>query len=411
MPDLQQEIEKIEASGALGRSSVYARLLRYLNTVSARAKPPKEADIAAEVFNRVDFDPGSDSSVRVYVHKLRQKLDNYYATDAAGAAERITIPKGEYRVRFGPVERPPRPVGSRKASPWRIAAMGLMFFSLLSVVWSGLSRLDSGSDVTAFRSTEFWGPILRDDKQVFLVVGDYFVFAEVDDAGNATRLVRDFAVNSSDDFEAMTGHDPQRDDQYRDIELSYLPVGAGAALGDVLRVLHSTSKSVRILPASRFRTSLLREGHIVYVGYLSGLGNLANYAFSASRLTLGMSYDELVDIKTGETYRSDAGWMTDSEASYTDYGWLATFAGPADNRVVIVAGTRDEALMHVATVSANLDEIKALSNSELLERRRDNFAIEALYQVNSRDRTHVASRRIFSSMIDDQNIWLEQSNR
>jgi hypothetical protein len=345
------------------------------------------------------------------VHKLRQKLDTYYAGDGSDSAQRITIPKGEYRVRLGPLEEPPPEPKSRKASPWRISAMALMFLALLSVVWSGLSRIDSEGDVTAFRSTDFWGPMLRDDKQIFVVVGDYFVFAEVDATGNATRLVRDFAVNGSDDFDALVAADPGLHDRYQDIELSYLPVGTGPALGDVLRVLHSVNKPVRIVPASRFRPSLIRDGHIVYVGYLSGLGSLSEYVFSASRLTLGMSFDELIDTETGETFRSNAGWMTDSETSYTDYGWLATFAGPADNRVVVVAGTRDEALMHVATVAANFSEIRSLSEAVPTPVEDEHLAIEALYQVSSRDRAHVASRRVFSSPIDSQDIWLEQARQ
>lgn len=409
MAELQHEIDKIEASGALGRSSVYGRLLRYLDSVSRRRSLPKEAEIAAEVFNRPQFDPSTDSSVRVYVHKLRQKLDTYYAHEAADATERITIPKGEYRVRFGPVEAPPQvETASLQVSRWRIAAMAIIFIAMVSVVWSGLTRLDSASDVTAFRATEFWGPLLRDDKQIFVVLGDYFVFAEMDETGSATRLVRDFAVNNSDDLAALVARKPAARNRYQNIGLSYLPVGAGPALGNVLRVLHSVSKPVRILPASQFRTSLLRAGHIVYVGYFSGLGSLADYVFAASRLTLGLSYDELTDMKTGETYRSDAGWMTDSEVSYTDYGLLSTFAGPADNRVVVVAGTRDEALMRVAAVSANLSEIQSISDDAVDGEAGNELAIEAFYQVSGRDRTDVASRRLFSSLIEDEDIWLDR---
>jgi hypothetical protein len=410
MSDLEHEIEQIEASGILGRSSVYARLLQYLLTTSAGSSLPKEADIATDVFSRPDFDPSNDSSVRVYVHNLRQKLDAYYANLKPPAQRRLIIPKGEYRLRFSEVESSEVPkfaASGGRGSPWRIAAMGSMFLALAAVFWSGLTRLDSTSDVAGFRDTELWGPLLYDEQQIFVVVGDYFMLAETDESGLPQRLVRDFQINDSDDFEEAARYSPELRDRYLDINLTYLPVGTGPALGDVLKVLHSSDKPVIIVPLSRFRTSLIRAGHIVYVGYLSGLGSLSSYAFSASRLALGMSYDELVDTETGNTFRSDAGWITDKGSDYTDYGWISAIAGPDDNRFVVVAGTRDEALMHVASAAANLNEVRSIENALPKADSGGNRSFEVLYKVSSRDRTHIASSRVFVSEIDDSNVWTE----
>jgi hypothetical protein len=233
------------------------------------------------------------------------------------------------------------------------------------------------------------------------------MLAETDRSGVPQRLVRDFQINNSDDFREAARQSPELNERYLDIDLTYLPVGAGAALGDILSVLHSSAKPVIVVPLSRFRTSLIRRGHIVYVGYLSGLGNLSSYAFSASRLALGMSYDELIDTESGDSFRSDAGWVTDSVTDYTDYGWISTMAGPDDNRFVVVAGTRDEALMHVASASANLDAVRGIED-ELPDREPgEDRAFEVLYQVSSRDRTHVASSRVFVSETDDSNVWTE----
>lgn len=410
MTDLEQELKQIEASGVLGRSSVYSRLLRFLSQASSDGSLPKEADIAAEVFSRPDFDPSNDSTIRVYVHKLRQKLDKYYKDISPTPEQRLIIPKGEYRLRFGDAAAPDVPkfaVSRGKGSPWRIAAMGAMFLALAAVFWSGLTNLDSTANLAGFRDTDLWGPLLHDEKQIFVVVGDYFMLAETDRSGVPQRLVRDFQINNSDDFREAARQSPELNERYLDIDLTYLPVGAGAALGDILSVLHSSAKPVIVVPLSRFRTSLIRRGHIVYVGYLSGLGNLSSYAFSASRLALGMSYDELIDTESGDSFRSDAGWVTDSVTDYTDYGWISTMAGPDDNRFVVVAGTRDEALMHVASASANLDAVRGIED-ELPDREPgEDRAFEVLYQVSSRDRTHVASSRVFVSETDDSNVWTE----
>ena len=47
---LQEEAQKIERSGALGRSRSYARLLEFLVECSLKGRTPKELEIAMEVF-------------------------------------------------------------------------------------------------------------------------------------------------------------------------------------------------------------------------------------------------------------------------------------------------------------------------------------------------------------------------
>ena len=80
---LQEEAQKIERSGALGRSRSYVRLLGFLVECSLNGRTPKELEIAMEVFGKgADFDPSQDSMVRVYAHNLRQKL-----VDTGGALQ------------------------------------------------------------------------------------------------------------------------------------------------------------------------------------------------------------------------------------------------------------------------------------------------------------------------------------
>src|SRR5688572_4518529 len=73
---IRDQVQKIERSGALGRSRSYIRLLEFFVDCWVKGRTPKELEIAMEVFGRgVDFDPSQDSMVRVYVYNLRQKLD------------------------------------------------------------------------------------------------------------------------------------------------------------------------------------------------------------------------------------------------------------------------------------------------------------------------------------------------
>jgi TolB-like protein len=87
-------------SGVLGEGSRLRPLLRYLidEELAGRGGRLKAYSIGTDVFGRSeDFDPNSDSIVRVEVHRLRQALDHYYATQGADDPIRIEIPRGTYR--------------------------------------------------------------------------------------------------------------------------------------------------------------------------------------------------------------------------------------------------------------------------------------------------------------------------
>jgi hypothetical protein len=75
------------------------QLLRYLadRTFGHDAEALKEYTVGVEALGRPsDFDPKTDPIVRVQIHRLRQKLKEYY--DADGLRDRIVIeiPKGQY---------------------------------------------------------------------------------------------------------------------------------------------------------------------------------------------------------------------------------------------------------------------------------------------------------------------------
>ena len=394
MTRIHREIKHVIDAGALGRSKTYRALLYYLADASADGHLPKEIDIATDVLGRNNFDPAADSAVRVYVHKLRQKLDTYYDNLSGFDGERLSITKGKYQLRLSAVDNGPL---AERHIPWRTLLVSL----LLAIGAFAAGFLIGGNERRdLYANLPVWQAIIEDAQPVTILVGDYFLFSEGNDAAPGDRLIRDFAINNSADFETWIRANPGLAERFLDIHLSYLPVGAATALSHVFRVLYAAGKDVRVIPVSEFRAQIMRESHVIYVGYLSGLGPLDRYAFSASRMTLGNSYDELVDIETGAVYRSSAGIVTDQVTGYTDYGFLATFPGPAGNQFLFIMGTRDEGLMQMAAIAADPEQARSLG-------AKYNNAFEAVYRVSGMARSNVASTLLLDSPVDAEMIWLE----
>ena len=403
------EVAAVREGGLLGRSVILRRLFDYLASISMDDRSPKEIEVATQVFDRsVDFDPGQDAVVRVYVHKLRRKLETIYAGPRRSSPTQLTIPLGEYRlviadptVREAAVIDAPQPAPSPRATRWWIWLAGGAALAMVSslLTWAVLSASLPAveKEVRAVRSGPVWSPVVSNGLPTLIVVGDYYIFGESDDEMQTDRLVREYAVNSAADLDQFLIKHPDKLYHYLDLNLRYLPVGSAFALRNVVPVAQSWQdrKATRIILDSELTPEMLKANNIVYLGYLSGLGALRDLVFAGSRFTIGDTYDEIHDSRTRQEYDSQGGGPSRDGVVYRDYGYFSTFRGPGGNRIVIIAGTRDVGLMQTA---------EAVTRSEPLKdaRRRAGGAdaFEALYEVNGIDRLNMSGKLIVASPLD-----------
>jgi hypothetical protein len=408
---IREQVDSILASGVLGRSRFYAALLRYLAACAERGHTPKEIEIAAEVFSRGDdFDPSQDSMVRVYAHNLRQKLVQYYADQGSAESEQISIPKGEYRIAIGAEDPTPRAVATHHPARTGLGVALAVIVSLAAGVAIGRLWVASAdarlAPWRAVAQSALWAPITDDDVPVTLVVGDSYIFGELDEIGNVRRMVREFSINSSRDLDERFMLEPEYADRYIDLDLTYLPSSTAVAMRDIVEVLTAAGKELRVVSMSNLDTSVLRETHIVYVGYLSGLGMLSDFVFGGSELAIGETFDELVERKTGKTFISEAG-LPNEERSYRDYGLFSTLPAPGGNQFVFVAGTRDEGLMQTA---------EAVTNPAMVQTSIDAIApdgdvppaFELLYEVAGLGRSNLDALIVHAAELDRERITIGQ---
>ena len=111
----RRELDWLLTSGVLGRSGNLARVLKYICEEHFAGRTQiKEYTIATEALGRrSDFDPNSDTIVRVTVHSLRKRLLEVYQNEGAGRTLRLVVPPGHYDPSFVPApllpQQPPAP--------------------------------------------------------------------------------------------------------------------------------------------------------------------------------------------------------------------------------------------------------------------------------------------------------------
>jgi hypothetical protein len=376
--------------------------------------------------------------VRVYAHNLRQKLEHYYATEGRADPRQLTLARGEYRMSLTaasadapaapvsapapaaaaaavtavapvpaqPIQVPPPAAAAAGSAPrarLAVAAVSLLILGMLLGVGVAAMRAPPPTPAQTVAASPIWKTMLDDDMPILVVVGDYYIFGELDEHGDVQRLVRDFAVNSGKELDELMMYDPQLLGRYMDLDLTYLPRGSAFGLLDVLKILYTSSKPVRVVSMSELNMADLKTSHVVYLGFISALDKLEDFVFASSSLAVGYTYDELRDVNTGEMYTSEAG-MPESDHNYRDYGFISTFPGPAGNQFVIISGTRDAGMMQAAHALSDPMFIKSLEQA-----RPDAGgavpAFEMLYEVTGYARTNLDAMLVHAAKLDYQQIW------
>lgn len=414
---LKAVASRLRESGGLGRSEPLMRLFDYLLDRSLVAHVPKEIEIAQEVFGKdADFDIMQDASVRVYIHRLRRKLEEFNSRLGAGE-DRILLPLGEYQLTLAPAATTQEPATAKDPavaalepfaprSRWRSHQFAIVLAAILTfnlAVWLIYIGVRGPQPMAPVAASPLWRPISEGGNPTFIVTGDYYLFGDAPDTFNVTRLVRDFTVNSRDDLDQFMMSHPEARDHYINLDLYYLPVSIGPALRELLPAANATAGSWGPLPMvtrmSQFSGEMLKNANVVYLGFLSGLGILRDPLFKASGFKIGENFDELIDKKSGRKFDSDWGVVVDGKASQRDYAYIASIPGPSGKRIIIISGTRDAAVVQAAQIVVDPEQLDAIAA------KAKGDAFEALYEVRTLGNVNLGSSLVIARSIQAGDIW------
>lgn len=142
----QDAVDRLIRAGLIAPGSRAHLLLDYLLTAWHRQGPVpvKAYAIALDVLGRgADFDPGTDSIVRVELGRLRKLLDLYYAGPGAHDPVRLTLPKGQSRIEATLQSPAPAPIKTTthpapRRWGWLFAAAVAGALAVGAALWTAL---------------------------------------------------------------------------------------------------------------------------------------------------------------------------------------------------------------------------------------------------------------------------------
>lgn len=354
-----QQVDRIMKSHSLRGADSLSRLLQYCAKQSIEHPDEllKEYQIAREVFGRgPDFDPQSDSCVRVQAGRLRLKLADYYATEGANDPVVVKLPKGGYHLIFetksngansrsGSAAEPaetsstvsaPSTVSLPFAVPalWRfalIASLICLFASLVVVatlLW-GRKQTDppvaSAHEVGAPRPlAEFWKPFTSGEEP-------WVIYSNAAFAGRPETGMHYYNAGK-DSKSPVYDH--------------YTGVGEVLAIHDLDAAFAELGRHIRVKRGSLFSLDDTRNANLIFVGSPSENLSLqdipASQEFVFQRASTGPRKGDLEIVSKHPKPGEAVSYMASPSGSpiTEDYAVVVFVPGVTTERVVmILAGT------------------------------------------------------------------------
>lgn len=384
LAEFESETANFREVLAKGRSSNQLALFDLLVERSRDERSPKEVEIALELFGSdTTLDAASDSGVRVYVHRLRKRIDEYYA---GKFGRRLTIPKGEYRIVLEHVPEPDSDVTMLAAAGRLLSANPALSLGLLLIILAGF----------AFASYQLWAiganrpNAAQAERQILLgsgeslvdpliAIGDSLLLAETEDQKRVDRMVLNPAIRSRDDLGRFIKAHPEEFYKLYDFNLHFAPTGAVEAAWIVqgeLAIGAGNAGQVPLIPVSELDEERQRHHDVIYVGRLSQLGTLEMPVFAQSRFTLA-SFDRLVDKTNGQALSAMV-YSSDPSRTVKDIGYIAVRNTPSGRRLIVLAGLGERGTTAMAELLQD-----PFSLSALTKRLGNARTFEAVYAVEA----------------------------
>lgn len=341
---VQNSVERVLQSAAFRNAPSSRRLLKYLagHSSAGDADQLKEYTIGVDAFGKPsDYDPRQDSTVRIQIGRLRQKLAEYYREEGKDDPLVLDLPKGRFSLACEPRQteaaedepvEPPQP-------QWRIAAIVLGAVCLLLAILSVSLYLKMRGQAAAISPwtpelAELWRPFVNTGRPLAIVVGNpLFVQFE----NNA--LFRDRSVESPEDLlkspQVLALSKALGSKEIR-------PVHYYAAVGDLNAVfllgqrLGPQQPGISILRSSQLQWQQLADSNVLFLGPPRFFGDKLNNLPVSLEITEGTDGFQVVHPRQGESslfrFRDPPGFLVeDGEATV-----LITHApGPAGNTDVL----------------------------------------------------------------------------
>jgi hypothetical protein len=260
--------------------------------------------------------------------------------------------------------------------------------SINAYLWLSQTRRSLEPEAAALARTAFWSGIIDSDRPLMLVLGDGFMYTNVDPLTGRVQFIRDRAINSSEELRIFLAANPSIAQGRGQRYTSMLQKGTTLGMVSVLRLVSHPGRQVEV----RFRDDLqvedLQKYDIVYIGPLSRLGLLAGHYELQSRYRYESKNASVRDVVTGKSFVPEG----DVTEKHTEYALAARFIGPGGHRILLLTpGGRNSGMLLTMRAFTSAEKLQEIGHRLLAVQKPPPDSFETLLSLTSFGQTDVAS--------------------
>jgi hypothetical protein len=350
------QLERLVSSPLLHGSEALCKLLQYLahHTLYSPADHLKEYQIGTEVLGRAaDFDPQTDSSVRMQVGRLRTKLIEYY--NSAGIRDPIVvdIPKGRYALSFEKRVFAPRqqsvretvvhpPTSSAAQRRWMLAGLIVLAIAC-AALWMQNRSMRREFYPWQYKPSvaQFWSGILDARPDTDIVMADSS-FSLVQQISKKSFSFEDYRSRSYiSQLQTEEDLSPDMRSALNLIAAKNLESSSDVRLAQRILTLDPLGKRIHLYYAREYLPALIKQDNVILIG--SPVANPWDELFE-SRLTFIATLDY-----GAPTFINNRAPIAGEQSTYipsgsVGYCTVAYLPNPDQNgSVLLIEGTGSEA--------------------------------------------------------------------
>ncbi len=394
--------QRIFPSEEFQDAQTYQLLLQYLVNASINGESPKESTIAIEVFNKhVPVDIHNSSTVRVYIHNLRKKLDSYYLNEGKDDTIRLTIPKGHYEVHFEKREIQSKRSRVKKSSVVLFISISLLLLSNLFWFIHNQNTVKVSARYTDLNNL-VWQEFASSNFPIEIVLGDYFFLSKNQSDGLPIDYVRSAQINTPADLDYFIKKLNLPRQSFEESKHSFFGKYAPWSLFEILPPLVLAGESVILKISSELQWTDLLHHDIIFIGSFKTL-RLLNNVVNNLHFTYQVKPTKLFFHGYKDQPPREYSVLKSSDTGHEiDYAIVAKVPGPNQNTIMIIISNHDIGTTSVTKYFTTPEKLEYFEENYLRHRAQSPTRyFETIFRVEGFNRTGTSTELLHFIPIDE----------
>jgi hypothetical protein len=229
---------------------------------------------------------------------------------------------------------------------------------------------------------------VKSERPVTVILGDLFMFTQLDPKTGRTITVRDAGINSSEELRALIASNPSFATERGQRYVTMIQKTVAVGMASILRIVDRPGRRIEVAARDDVPVDEIRNNDIIYLGPLVRLGPLTGHYETRSRYRYSAEGATITDLTSGKVF-SPEGVLS---GQHLDYALAAKFIGPTGNHILIfTAGARNAGLLQIVRTLTSPEGLAKFEKRLGSETPSTKDSFEALLTVTGFKQTDIAA--------------------